>query len=525
MKRIFRQYWAVALMFILVTGVCLLFSVRKSGMFIDEIYTYGLSNSDHAPYLSDLKGGEMTGKTFTRQELLDYVTVAEGEGLAPGSVYYNQAMDVHPPLYYWLFNAVSALAGPVFSKWTGLILDYVIYMLALFALYKLAMKLFSRRETAAAAVILYGLSGLGLSTMLMIRMYVLMTLLTLWLAYLIASLAERFSKRDCVLAGLCIFLGLMTQYYFVFYAFFLCAALVIYLLIKRRGRELLWFMPCGLAGAALLLAAFPACLTQLFADKLVSGGSALENLTDLSQYAGRLGYFFAEARHGLKAAIVVGLLAALALLLLWRKLRLAGRLGLIRLDSLLLIVPAFVTFALVAVISPVTDQRYIYNLAPIFVLTVCLALYLIDRALWDLGEGSLKKAALLLVAALALWVARCAPPQYLYPEYNDYNALLAEHSGSPCVYFTDEHFEPMTQDLGQLTAFDEVYVTDREHCAAVADYTGDAPEFVGYIDISEYWSSGYDEADILARVAADTGYKRAEPLYQNGLSATYVFYQ
>ncbi len=525
MRRIFRQYWAAALMFIIVTGVCLLFSVRKSGMFIDEIYTYGLSNSQYAPYLSDIKGGDMTGKTFTRQELLDYVTVTDGEGLAPGSVYYNQARDVHPPLYYWLFNAVSLLAGPVFSKWTGLILDYVIYMLALIALYRLAMKLFSRREIAAAAVILYGLSGLGLSTMLMIRMYVLMTLFTLCLALCIASLLEGFSKKTCILTGVSIFLGLMTQYYFVFYAFFLCAGAVLYLLLKKRGRELLWFVPCAFAGVALMAAVFPACFSQLFADKLVSGGSAVENLSNLSQYPYRLGYFFAEARHGLKAAIIAGLLALLAIILLWRKLRLAGRLGLLKTDSLVIIVPAFVTFALVAVISPVADQRYIYNITPIFVLAVCLALHLIDAALWELGEGSLRKAALLVLAALALWVARSAPPQYLYPEYSDYNALLAHYADAPCVYFTDNHFEPMTQDLEQLMLFDRVYVTDKEHCAQAADYAGDAGVLVGYIDISEYWSSGYDPEEIIALTAAQTDFDRAELLYQNGLSATYVFYQ
>ena len=44
MKEKFRRYWALVLVFVIVTGVCFMFAWRKSGMFIDEIYAYGLSN-------------------------------------------------------------------------------------------------------------------------------------------------------------------------------------------------------------------------------------------------------------------------------------------------------------------------------------------------------------------------------------------------------------------------------------------------------------------------------------------------
>ena len=159
----------------------------------DRIYTYGLSNSRYAAYITDVKGGSALDKVITRQELFDYVAVTDGEGFDFGSVYYNQTQDVHPPLYYWLFNMVSSLFPNTFSKWTGLGLDFVIYMLTLLCLYKLLMRLFSSRDIASAGVILYGLCLLGMSTMLMIRMYVLLTLLSVLLAYLVVRLMERFN--------------------------------------------------------------------------------------------------------------------------------------------------------------------------------------------------------------------------------------------------------------------------------------------------------------------------------------------
>ena len=186
MREKFRRIWALALVLILVTGVCFLFSCRKQGMFIDEIYTYGLSNSSYRPFLSGLKYDPIAHRAVSRAELLDYVSITGDEGFDFGSVYYNQVHDVHPPLYYWLFNIASTFARDSYSKWTGLVLDYLIYLLCLAALYALVRRLGGSRYNAAASALLYGLSMIGLSTMLMIRMYVLLTLLSLLLALEIA---------------------------------------------------------------------------------------------------------------------------------------------------------------------------------------------------------------------------------------------------------------------------------------------------------------------------------------------------
>ena len=525
MREKFRQIWALALVLILVTGVCFLFSSRKQGMFIDEIYTYGLSNSSYRPFLGGLKYDSIERRVVTRDELLDYVTVSGDEGFDFASVYYNQVNDVHPPLYYWLFNIASTLARGSFSKWTGLVLDWVIYLGCVWMLYALVRKLGGSRLNAAAGAALYGLSVIGLSTMVMIRMYVLLTLLTVVLAFFIASLMRRFQPRTCVFVGLTLLAGLMTQYYFVFYAFFLCAAYVLWALCKKQYRALAWFIPCALVGALALLLLFPAALTHLFSGELVSGESAMDNLKNFAQYPARLMKFVAQARHGLKAAIFTGLAAAAGLALCFQKLRAAGREQKLSPDWLVLILPAFVTFVLVAVISPVDEPRYIYNLMPIFVLAVCWLLDLLETALGAFQrERQVKSLVFLAVALLALWEARCAPPDYLYPEHAAYNAVLAEHREDPCVFLAEPEwaFVPMTEDLIQLLTFPEVYVTDERDLAGVKAYVGDHDEAVVYIDISEFWSSGYDAEALLERLGSETGFTHAEPLFETGLSATYL---
>ena len=523
MKTAFRKYLAIVLVFIIVTSVCLLFSGRKEGMFIDEIYTYGLSNNVGGPFLRDMKGGNIVDTVFTRDELIDYVAVTGDEGFDFASVYYNQVNDVHPPLYYWLFNIASSFAHGTFSKWTGLALDYVIYMLSLLVLYMLVRKLHGSRENAAAAAVLYGLSLMGLSTMLMIRMYVLLALLTLCLAYLVACMMEDFRPRYALLSALCLLAGMMTQYYFVFYAFFLCGCYVLYCLFKKDWRALGWFVPCALIGTLSLLVFFPAALDHLFSGKLVSGDSAVENLKNFAQYPARLKTFVFGTHHGMKGPIYVGVAAVLALAVLLKKLCAGLKEKKFSFNWLVIIVPAFVTFLLVAIISPVDELRYIYNIAPIFVLAVSFLLYLIEESIDEKHRTWIKKNAVLAcIAIFALWQARCAPPEYLYPEYADYNAVLSEYADSPCVYLSDNHFEPITQDLLQLLNFDEFFVTDENSLANAMDYIGTADKAVVYIDISEFWSSGYDDEAIIENIAAMSEFDSAEVLYQNGLSTTYV---
>ena len=145
-----------------------------------------------------------------------------------------------------------------------------------------------------------------------------------------------------MLVGLTVFLGLLTQYYYVFYAFFVCAAFVFWAAAKRRWKSLGLFALCAFAGVGLLLLVFPACIQHLTADKLVSGGNALEQLSAFSQYRFRLLLFFREARHGMKAAVLCALGLVLLLLVFFRKLRAAGKEKPLPWRSLVILLPAFV---------------------------------------------------------------------------------------------------------------------------------------------------------------------------------------
>lgn len=525
-KPSFIKYAAVLLAAVIISGVCTLFSVRKTGMFVDEIYTYGLSNGYYRPFIMEADGSdEAMNRILTRQEFDDYLTVGEDDGFAFGSVYYNQSQDVHPPLYYWLFNIASSVVRPGFTKWTGLALDGVIYALALFVLYKLCMKLFKSWTVSLSAVIVYGISHIGVSTMLMIRMYVLLTLLTLVLAYLIVSIIEKPRSVYYPLVGLTILAGLMTQYYYVFYAFFLCAAFVIFSLIKKQYRSVIAFSVCAFAGVAAMFVVFPPFFGQLFGDSVVSGSTVIDNIRNVSGYKARIESFGKDFDFGFKAVKYEAEAALLLCIPFVLKILRSFKSRSVNCTVLLLIVPAVITYYVVVIISPVEELRYVYNIAPVFIIAAAWLLYLFEMHL----DRRLAVLVLLAASAFSLWEIRTYPPDYLFPEHAEYTAAAESCSASPCVYFCDNdpgHLGPITQDILQLRLYEDVFVTRDNFSDELSDYIedhGSNDSLVVYISINKSWGSGYSPEDIISLICDNTDYKSAERLYNFELSDTYLF--
>ena len=442
--------------------------------------------------------------------------MTDGEpGFDVGSVYYNQVQDVHPPLYYWILNFCSTLARGQFSKWIGLIPDLMIYLGLVGLLYALGLELFGDRTVASATAALYGLSQVGLSTMLMIRMYVLVALLTVLLALLTAKELRAPDMKKELGIGLTIYLGLMTQYYFVFYAFFLCAAAVITLLCRKTWRAALRFALCAFVGVGVMLVCFPAIFTQMTGHRLGPESDALENLKNVAAWAGRLRYYFGQFRVGLPAAIAFGA----AGFLVWLVFALVRKEPCLQKSDwrfLILVLPVIPTVLIPAIISPVLEGRYIYNIMPIAVLGTGFCLLACSRQL------DFRSAFGVILALSLVWSLRTVP-DYIYDEHRAYNDAVAAHAEAPCLYVTD-YYAGVTQDMLQLMAFREVFVTGDPASPALGDYLDreDAEELVVYIDIDSIWGSGLNPDEILDRLEETTGYAEAEHLYQYALSDTYL---
>ena len=172
MQRIIRKIpWIVLLLAILIANA-LYWCTRKEGFYIDELWSYGLSNGYYMPFLHQKENYMNNWHQPVFYE--DYLMVRTDEVFSYDSVYDNQVNDVHPPFYYMLLHTVSSLCSNRFSKWFGLLINLSFYCGSLFLLYKISGQILGKRKCVRfIPPFLYGLSIGAVSTLIYIRMYML----------------------------------------------------------------------------------------------------------------------------------------------------------------------------------------------------------------------------------------------------------------------------------------------------------------------------------------------------------------
>lgn len=124
-----RKYAKPYMLLILLIAVQLIYTsfcfvTKKQGCHSDEIWSYGLANSYYQPFIYMKDGVFIDDMTVddvinyneweSGEVFKDYITVQPGERFAYGSVYHNQTLDHHPPLYYMLLHTVCSFSRTAF---------------------------------------------------------------------------------------------------------------------------------------------------------------------------------------------------------------------------------------------------------------------------------------------------------------------------------------------------------------------------------------------------------------------------
>lgn len=100
MKKHGKIIVGILVVLILQSLIYIYFGNQKVGFHIDEFYTYALSNGQERAndFIED-------GKIYTGgSPLLEHYTTNQDNRFDYEMVWRNQAEDVHPPLYYFLYT-------------------------------------------------------------------------------------------------------------------------------------------------------------------------------------------------------------------------------------------------------------------------------------------------------------------------------------------------------------------------------------------------------------------------------------
>ena len=271
------------LIILLITQVftMIIWGQNKQGFFMDEISTYGLSNSYYNPFTN--WNADYYNEWKTTDYYMSYVETHEGTQFRYDSVYYNQSIDVHPPLYYYLLHTVCSFFPDQFTKWFGIGLNIVFYLIANILIFKISKKYFQDKWLWYIPVLFYGFSIVAASTVMFIRMYMLMTLLVLFLLYVHTYYVfdqDTLDKKSMILCAIATWLGSSTQYFFIYIAFFLTVFTCIWFAIKKQFKVMIKYALSMLCGIILLAITFPPMFKHVFSG--YRGVETINNLTSFS---------------------------------------------------------------------------------------------------------------------------------------------------------------------------------------------------------------------------------------------------
>lgn len=525
-KRIFLSCMIGLLLLQLVAVVW--FGMQKQGYHYDEYYSYYSSNVTYALVPTDM---EWKDTAEIRSEFM----AMEGEGLGYGMVRLMQSLDVHPPLYYYLLRTVCWLSKGIFSKWQGLIINIVFFILSWLVLAKITKKVTDNDQTKICAVCaLFGFSPAIFSGVMFIRMYMMLTFVCLLILYVhICAIVSQKRTLKGFYLPVCLlsFIGFHIHYYFAVFLFFLAAAESLYLFFHKESRkESFLYAGSVIVGLILSVLLYPASLKHIFRG--YRGTEAQDAFFDMGNIGERLSFFFNLTNEYVFGNMLVILL--LCVLLLGVTVRANARMKKVLNDTKqtvekkqnklcpqkqVISLIAFVTlgyFLVVAKTALLNAEEAIRYEMPVYGLLVVIMVVGLGNLLESLQNEKNHKwlsgmFAGLIILTLFGELSGLVNNKvcFLYPQDEENIAWAEQHKSDAVVYIYNPTNKWMIwDDSGELMQYEQIYFVSSENEIVAADKRLSQEDTV-----YAYVMRGEDSQRILQEIASENGgFTECEPV-------------
>lgn len=452
-------------------------SNKQIGPFVDEIFSYCLANIsyighplyfpqtmeaysydilkngyEHSQYAEDRRAALQTnaqgiflfasdGPILARQTMEDLLMPKPEARFGFGSVYWNQCLDVHPPLYYFLLHAVCSVFHGEFSVWHGLGINLCFYILSLVLIYCIMRDVSGGNHwLSLLSMCFYGFSVGAVSTVALIRMYMMLAFCTLLFTYFLVHgcihSREPLSFKSQAALGISVILGGMTNHFFLVYMVICSAFLGIYLWILQKKEILLQYLRTIVLSYGTVLLLFPFTLVHLlYSDHGAENiSSRLSDGHVLWMYVQSIHQYVCFARDALLGgAAGYAFLAILAVLCVQYMMKgSAYVLSVVPLCSVYFLGAAVIVYIIcVSMVTMYKSERYIMNIYPI-----CAVL--ITGYGYEFCCRYFKRYAIEIMVAMIAFVMIAhhfmAEPNYLYAAYSNRYEILSQYQDKPCIY-------------------------------------------------------------------------------------------
>ena len=460
---------------VLQLAVALCFCMQKQGFHYDENYSYYSSNVTYG--LNPPDGDWLSGSTIAEE-----FCITPGMGFNFPLVAQMQSFDVHPPVYYFLLNIICSLSSGIFSKWQGLILNLIFFVISELLIIAIANKVGNNNKAITwFSLALFGFSPAIISGITFIRMYMLLTsecmaLILLHMNMLTdiknSSSLSRFVKYLIQIA-VTVYIGFLTHYYFAVFAFFVAAFTTLYLFFSKNTRKTSYIYAITvIAGLLSAVLSYPASLRHIFRG--YRGTEAMGAFFDMNNLSDRMGLFV-----GLIDDYVLNrtfYILLLIILLAYVQVRFMNK----RVSPNLCFGLSFITavgyFAIVmktALMNYEEAVRYEMPIYGLLIILIVVSLYSLITNTSPVTEGDSRGGQfqrLLVGVILAITLVMQFKGLYdgkvlfLYPEEKSEKEFATEHKDDVIIYVYDNDNKwKMWDNAHELEQYNRIYCIEMNH--------------------------------------------------------------
>lgn len=388
-KTLFKTIGYILLILQLI--ICIVVGIRKQGFHEDEYYSYYSSNRTAGLFVTDRQWQDT-------DTIKDEFVVIPGQGFNYGLVSTVQSWDVHPPLYYDILHTACSIVPRLFSKWIGIVVNMIAFVIAWLLLSKLMDILRVSDITKLLILAIWGFNPMTVSFVMFTRMYMWMNVFVIGCALLHIMLlrAARAVENTILLSDsksmlvfwlrymlpvmVCSYLGFLTHYYYLIFFVFMGICFTIWFLFRRSGRgnrfskrlieAVIYVCSCAVS-LGLAVVTYPSAAAHIFAG--YRGTEAISEFQDIANFPSRLLFYTGLMNNGVFAGsfVIVAVLLLVGFIIL--KIRVSS-------EYMMLVITGVAYFMVVAktgLLLGDTSNRYEMPVYWLFVLVIITALELL----------------------------------------------------------------------------------------------------------------------------------------------------
>jgi len=451
MKNLKNRKVLISLIIVIQTIIFIIVGINKSYIHMDEGYSLGLANY-HRVEIQDEE--DFYNKWHSGEYYNDYLAVQEYEVGEFKQVYENQKNDVHPPVYYLLLRIAMGFNIGSYSKWTGIILNIIIFAFITIFMYLISKKIFQDDKKALIISFISSITMSSLTNVIYIRMYALSTLNILITTYLHLKLfdSEKLNIKLLIGIGVSALIGSLTHYYYLFFLAMLFIIFVVKYIKEHRIKELIgYFVTMVIAGASSLII-FPYSIKHMFFG--YRGQGVISKLTDITQFIASIAsYIYKVNRFVFNNILLLIVIACIVIYIKYKK----EKLDIKNKYMKLILLPTLFYFLIVSVASPWIELRYIM---PICSLIFVIVMYYLIKLLGNIfteRTADIILYATILILLISPIVFRIEP-EVAYTDKKEIVSKLKGDYNIPTLYLFNSGHNRFLDDIYLFSLLDNSYI-------------------------------------------------------------------